>query len=533
MSRCMDLTGQRFGKLTVLHRVEDRIYPSGTHEVRWLCRCDCGNETEVAGKSLRAENGTKSCGCLSNGGQKGVKDRTGLRYGHLLVLERAEDFIDASGHSYVQWKCRCDCGREKILKGTSLTSGTKSCGFCRINKEFQDRIIITETGKKLVDLTGLTFNRLTVVERGPDYVSPGGGIPVVRFWCRCSCGNPKMVLVQAPALKSGTAKSCGCQNKDNSFAKRKYNRYEEREDFMIGYTDTGRPFFFDKADYERVKEHYWYETPRGYIVTAWRGEGDKKTVFLHRFIMGAKDGEIVDHINHDTFDNRQCNLRIVDTFASMRNIGLSKANTSGYRGVTLKKGRWCAFIGYNNQEYHLGSFDTPEEAAVARRKAEIELYGEHSYEQSIAAVPRIEGIPWAEPVGYYASKKEVGQVDDGSLTDNPVDDELLDVELLDAAADLVNVTVAIDMTPEFNVIPDDAVLDWCRSDVKSSADYVDDLTPEFDVFPDDAVLDWCGSDARDVSDHAVAHTAAERATADLTPEFDIIPDDAVLEWCAS
>ena len=487
MPKVLDLTGQRYGKLTVLHRAEDRIQPSGKHEIRWLCRCDCGNETEVAGKSLRAEKGTKSCGCLSKGGQKGVKDRTGLRYGHLLVLERAENTRNGSGTSCVQWKCRCDCGREKILTSVALSSGrTNSCGYCNISEKYQDRIKTTENGKLMVDLSGLTFNKLTVVEQGPSYIPPNGGVSIVRFWCRCSCGNPKMVLVRASALKTGAAKSCGCQNRDNSFAKRKYNRYEEREDFMIGYTDSGRPFFFDKADYDRVKEHYWRETPQGYIVTAWRGAGDKQTVFLHRFIMGAKDGEIVDHINHDTFDNRQCNLRIVDTFESMRNTGMNKNNTSGYKGVYLKKGRWTASIHYNKREHFLGCFDTIEEAAEARRKAEIELYGEHSYEQSMAAVPRIEGIPWAQPIRYYAAKNGKGQADDEALTDNPNEDDRRDgdigdadlgaaagdaatdaaadpVDAADTSADPVDVTVSNDLTPEFDIIPDDAVLAWCAS----------------------------------------------------------------------
>ena len=56
----VDLTGQRFGRLTVIKRVENN-----GKKVMWLCRCDCGNETTVFSGYLR--NGdTKSCGCLSN-----------------------------------------------------------------------------------------------------------------------------------------------------------------------------------------------------------------------------------------------------------------------------------------------------------------------------------------------------------------------------------------------------------------------------------------------------------------------------------
>lgn len=60
MSRVIDLTGQRFGRLTVIERVQPR---QGCTNARWLCRCDCGNETKVIGTTLRRGE-SKSCGCL-------------------------------------------------------------------------------------------------------------------------------------------------------------------------------------------------------------------------------------------------------------------------------------------------------------------------------------------------------------------------------------------------------------------------------------------------------------------------------------
>ena len=58
MSHLIDLTGQRFGRLTVIKRVASKI-----NNARWLCRCDCGNESEVLGIVLRRGE-SKSCGCL-------------------------------------------------------------------------------------------------------------------------------------------------------------------------------------------------------------------------------------------------------------------------------------------------------------------------------------------------------------------------------------------------------------------------------------------------------------------------------------
>ena len=65
MSKFIDLTGQKFGKLTVVKRVEDRICPSGQHIVQWLCKCDCDNQNLVIvqGSHLKTKH-TTSCGCL-------------------------------------------------------------------------------------------------------------------------------------------------------------------------------------------------------------------------------------------------------------------------------------------------------------------------------------------------------------------------------------------------------------------------------------------------------------------------------------
>lgn len=60
-----DLSGQKFGRLTVVKRVEDLITKNGNKFTRWLCKCECGNEIVVLGSALtRVERPTKSCGCL-------------------------------------------------------------------------------------------------------------------------------------------------------------------------------------------------------------------------------------------------------------------------------------------------------------------------------------------------------------------------------------------------------------------------------------------------------------------------------------
>ena len=58
-----DLTGMKFGRLTVIKQTEDHIEPSGRKVAMWECLCDCGNIYNVSGKRLKG-NITKSCGCL-------------------------------------------------------------------------------------------------------------------------------------------------------------------------------------------------------------------------------------------------------------------------------------------------------------------------------------------------------------------------------------------------------------------------------------------------------------------------------------
>ena len=123
MSRAKDLTGMRFGRLTVIGRV-----PSKSRHARWKCLCDCGNYTEALSNNLRS--GTKvSCGCAAHKGSYGISpsnynDLTGKRFGRLVVIKR----ISPVGCK-VRWLCHCDCGTEKDIAAYELTSGnTKSCG---------------------------------------------------------------------------------------------------------------------------------------------------------------------------------------------------------------------------------------------------------------------------------------------------------------------------------------------------------------------------------------------------------------------
>ena len=62
MGKFIDLTGRRFGRLTVIERAESE-FTGGEPQAVWRCHCDCGQESFVISANLRS-GGTKSCGCL-------------------------------------------------------------------------------------------------------------------------------------------------------------------------------------------------------------------------------------------------------------------------------------------------------------------------------------------------------------------------------------------------------------------------------------------------------------------------------------
>jgi hypothetical protein len=103
-----------------------------------------------------------------------------------------------------------------------------------------------------------------------------------------------------------------------------------------------------------------------------------QVITLHRFIMNIPKEMEVDHINGDTLDNRKVNLRVCTKSENNCNRKINQNNTSGYKGVSYKMSRhkWCAKIGVNNKNIHLGYFDSPEEAYAAYCIASKKYHGE-------------------------------------------------------------------------------------------------------------------------------------------------------------
>ena len=151
MGKAIDLTGQTFGRLKVLERVENKISPNGHSKVMWKCLCECGNIIESISQSIR-RGMTTSCGCYNKEVVSNIKlhNLIGKRFGRLTVIERDLNFKSLEG--VPKWICKCDCGKTvSVLAKSLIRKSTKSCGCLRKDLLFKD-------------LTGGVYGQLTVIK---------------------------------------------------------------------------------------------------------------------------------------------------------------------------------------------------------------------------------------------------------------------------------------------------------------------------------------------------------------------------------
>jgi len=199
MSKVIDITNQRFGRLVVLKREENNKYG----RAMWLCQCDCGNQTIVEGHSLR-KGVTQSCGCLhletiKKHVEDSLIDEVGNRYGRLLVLKRAEN---KKNNNKAYWECQCDCGNKCIVMGTLLRKGnTQSCGC--LQKEIAKKHLEKVQKDSTINEVGNHYGKLIVLEQAT-FETP------IKWKCKCECGN--ICIVNGRSLRNGERIDCGCSH---------------------------------------------------------------------------------------------------------------------------------------------------------------------------------------------------------------------------------------------------------------------------------------------------------------------------------
>jgi len=116
-----NLVGRVFGKWTVISKASARTFPGGQSHRRWNCACRCGNKKAVFEPHLKSGR-SSGCGrCFQR------VDLTGKKLGRLVVVGKA---LHPRKRVVRVWKCKCSCGRLKLIGADSFRLGTKSCGHC-------------------------------------------------------------------------------------------------------------------------------------------------------------------------------------------------------------------------------------------------------------------------------------------------------------------------------------------------------------------------------------------------------------------
>lgn len=233
------------------------------------------------------------------------------------------------------------------------------------------------------NLTGQMFGKWKVLYRLEEDAYPKGMYRTM-WMCECQCDKHTIRAVSEYSLINKLSKSCGCVRKGkNNLKNRKENIYDlSSKDYGIGYTQSGKEFYFDKEDYDLISQYCWdVDNSTGYAKTIDRVNKTGK-LYLHRLVMNCVkgDGTIIDHIDRNRINCRKNNLRIVNDTQSAINKGIKSNNTSGKIGVSWNKlyNKWESYITVNKVRIKLGYYDKFEDAKEARIKAEKEHFGEYN-----------------------------------------------------------------------------------------------------------------------------------------------------------
>ena len=136
----------------------------------------------------------------------------------------------------------------------------------------------------------------------------------------------------------------------------------------------------DAEDYGRLNQYKWH------VNISYRGEyavrcSGLKKIKMHRLLLNAPPGRLVDHRDGNGLNNRKANLRLCTHKENARNARPSKGGSSRYKGVCWHKAtkKFDARIEVDGKRYSLGRFDDEIEAAVVYDIKAMELFGEFAY----------------------------------------------------------------------------------------------------------------------------------------------------------
>ena len=140
----------------------------------------------------------------------------------------------------------------------------------------------------------------------------------------------------------------------------------------------------DDCDYEELRNYKWCAArsngdKRCRAVRIGRTpSGKRRLVFMHRQILGLTDPRVfTDHVNHNTLDNRRCNIRKCNNAENQCNQLVRQGGTSRFKGVSWSKQHknWQSNIRRNKKAYYLGGYSDELKAARAYDRAALIMSG--------------------------------------------------------------------------------------------------------------------------------------------------------------
>lgn len=154
-------------------------------------------------------------------------------------------------------------------------------------------------------------------------------------------------------------------------------------DFFIGDSrmkkiplTQGKFAIVDDFNYEWLNQWRW-QAQKGNETYYARGYIDGKMIYMHRLILGAKDGQFIDHKDHNGLDNSITNIRFCTVAENQHNKKSNKNSTSKYKGVSWNKQvkKWRATI----KNITIGQYKSEKNAAIAYDIAANQLFGKFAY----------------------------------------------------------------------------------------------------------------------------------------------------------